>query len=142
MRVPANIAALAIVLGSVAMAQAEPGTRSVIELSGGTTVPANPSLPKLNLTNTQREQVRKAVLTEHNEVQFQLASTKSAKDFAPAVGAPLPGGVKAQALPQPVQSQIPQLRDFWYVKMKDQVLIVDGMTNKIVDAFSETQPVS
>jgi hypothetical protein len=29
-----------------------------------------------------------------------------------------------------------------YVKMKDQVLIVNGMTNKIVDMFSETQPLS
>jgi len=28
------------------------------------------------------------------------------------------------------------------VKMKGQVLIVNGMTNKIVDMFSETQPVS
>jgi hypothetical protein len=26
--------------------------------------------------------------------------------------------------------------------MKDQVLIVNGMTNKIVDMFSETQPLS
>jgi hypothetical protein len=29
-----------------------------------------------------------------------------------------------------------------YVKMKDQVLIVNGMTNKIADILSETQPFS
>ncbi len=37
---------------------------------------------------------------------------------------------------------LPELRDYLYVKMKDQVLIVNGMTNKIVDMFSETQPLS
>jgi len=29
-----------------------------------------------------------------------------------------------------------------YVKMKDHVLIVNGMTNRIVDMFSETQPLA
>ncbi|MCA6107412.1 hypothetical protein [Bradyrhizobium cenepequi] len=111
-------------------------------MSNGTKVPQNPSLPKLNLTNQQRENIRKAVLTEQNEVQFRLAATKSAKDFTPTIGAKLPKGVKAQSLPTPVLSQIPELRDYMYVKMKDQVLIVNGMTNKIVDMFSETQPPS
>jgi hypothetical protein len=34
------------------------------------------------------------------------------------------------------------MRDYMYVKMKDQVLIVIGMTNKIVEMFSETQLLS
>jgi hypothetical protein len=66
----------------------------------------------------------------------------AAKDFTPAVGATLPKGVKAQSLPTPVLSRIPELRDYMYAKMKDQVLIVNGMTNKIVDMFSETEPLS
>ena len=140
MKVPTIIAVFAIVLGGPVTAQAQPGTNTPIELSDGTKLTANPVLPKLELTNPQREQVRKAVLTEQNEVQ--LAITQAARDFAPAVGAKLPGGVEAQALPQPVQSEIPQLRDYWYVKMKDQVLIVDGMSRQIVDLFSGTQPVS
>ena len=90
----------------------------------------------------QREQIRKTVLTEHNEVEFRLKATKPAKDFTPAVGATLPKGVKAQSLPTAVLSRIPELRNYMYVKMKDQVLIVNGMTNKIVDMFSETQPLS
>jgi hypothetical protein len=36
---------------------------------------------------------------------------------------------------------MPELRDYMYVKMKDQVLIVNGLTNEIVDMFSETQPI-
>ena len=141
MRAPTTIVALAIILGGSAVSLAA-NVQGAVELSNGTEVPQNPSLRKLNLTNMQREQVRKMVLTEHNDVQFRLKTTKPAKDFTPAVGATLPKGVKAQSLPTPVLSQIPELRDYMYVKMKDRVLIVNGMTNKIVDMFPETQPVS
>jgi hypothetical protein len=142
MRAPTIIAALAIMLGGSAFSLAQPNVQGAVELRGGTKVPQNPSLPKLNLTNMQREQIRKAVLTEHNEVEFRLKATKPAKDFNPVVGATIPMGVKAQSLPTAVLSQTPELRDYMYVKMKDQVLIVNGMTNKIVDMFSETQPLS
>ena len=81
-------------------------------MSKGTKVPQNPSLPKLNLTNQQREQIRRTVLTEHNEVEFRLKATKAAKDFTPVVGVTLPKGLKAQSLPTRVLSQIPELRDY------------------------------
>lgn len=142
MRVPHTFVALAIILGGAAISLAQPNARGAVELSNGTKVPQNPSLPRLNLTNMQRDQIRKIVLTEHNEVEFRLKATKPAKDFTPAVGTTLPKGVKAQSLPIQVLSQMPELRDYMYVKMKDQVLIVNGMTNKIVDMFSETEPPS
>jgi hypothetical protein len=142
MRLRTLIVAIAIILDSTALSMAQQNVQCAVELTNGTKVSQNPSLPKLNLTNTQREQIRKAVLTEHNEVEFRLKATKSAKDFTPVVGAKIPKGVKAQSLPTPVLSQIPELRDYMYVKMKDQVLIVNGMTNKIVDMFPETQPLS
>jgi len=142
MRAPTIFAALAIILGGTALSLAQQSVPGAVELSNGTKVAQNPSLPKLNLTNMQREQIRKAVLTEQNEVEFRLKATRSAKDFTPAVGAKIPKGVKAQSLPTPVLSQMPELRDYLYVKMKDQVLIVNGMTNQIVDMFPETQPLS
>ncbi|MDA9422661.1 MULTISPECIES: hypothetical protein [Bradyrhizobium] len=142
MKVPAISVALAIILGSTALSLAQQSGRGAVELSNGTKVPQNPSLPKLNLTNMQREQIRKSVLPENTEVEFRLKSTKSAKDFNSAIGEKLPKGVKANSLPTQVLSQIPDLRDYLYVKMKDQVLIVNGMTNRIVDMFSETQPLS
>jgi hypothetical protein len=83
MRAPTIIAALAIMLGGSAFSLAQPNVQGAVELRGGTKVPQNPSLPKLNLTNMQREQIRKAVLTEHNEVEFRLKATKLAKDFNP-----------------------------------------------------------
>ena len=93
-----TIAVLAIILGSTAISLAQPNEQGAVELSDGTKVPQNPSLPKLNLTNVQREQIRRSVLTEHNEVEFRLNATKSAKDFVPVVGQTLPKGVKANSL--------------------------------------------
>jgi len=116
--------------------------QGAVELSTGTKVSQNPSLPKLSLTNAQREQIRKGVLGQNTEVEFRLKATKSAKDFTPQAGAKLPKGVKGQSLPTAVLAQLPQLRDYKYVTMKDQVLIVDSMTKKIVDVFSETQPLT
>jgi hypothetical protein len=142
MQAPAIIVALAMILGATTLSAAQPNLQGAVELSNGTKVPQNPSLSKLNLTNAQREQIRKAVLAEHNEVEFRLKAAKPAKDFNPVVGATIPKGVRAQSLPTPVLSQIPELRDYMYVKLKDQVLIVNGMTDKIVDVFSETQPLS
>jgi Spy/CpxP family protein refolding chaperone len=59
MRPPTIIAALAIILASTAPSPAQPNVQGAVELSNGTRVPQNPSLPKLNLTNMQREQIRK-----------------------------------------------------------------------------------
>lgn len=116
-----------------------PDMRGAVELNG-TKVPQNPKLPDLNLTNEQRERIRQGVLGRNTEVEFQLKSTKPAKEFMPAVGATLPKGVEGHSLPPEVLAQLPQLRDYKYVTMKDRVLIVNGMTKTIVDVFPETRP--
>jgi hypothetical protein len=95
--------------------------------------------PPLELTNAQRELVRQALLLKHNEVEFQLAETKSAKDFEPKVGENLPQGLVPDGFPDSVIQQLPQLRDYAYLKMKNRVLIIDATTRKIVDVFSETE---
>jgi len=135
------VAGTALALLVVALPAAAAEQSGAVALSSGMKVSQNPKLPKLNLTNAQREQIRKGVLTEHTEVEFQLKSTKNAKGFTPKVGAKLPKGVAGHSLPQPVLAELPKLRDYKYVKLKDQVLIVNAMTKKIVDVFSETQPV-
>jgi hypothetical protein len=133
------IAASVPALGTDEGAQKAQGA---VELSNGTKVLQNSKLPKLDLTNQQREQIRKSVLSQHSDVEFQLKSTKSAKNFRPQVGAKLPKGVKGHSLPPAVLSQMPQLRNYKYVALKDQVLIVNAMTKKIVDVFPETKPIT
>jgi len=112
-----------------------------VEQQGGA-VSQNVKLPALHLTNAQREQVRKAVLSKHSDVEFRLKSTKSAKDFEPRVGATLPQGLVPDGFPDSVIGQLPQLRNYAYLKLKDQVLIVDATSRKIVDMFSEAQPLT
>lgn len=137
-------AALMIAASAPALGADDAGQKAqgAVELSNGTTVPQNSKLLKLNLTDQQREQIRKSVLSQHSEVEFHLKSTKSAKNFMPQVGAKLPNGVKGHSLPPDVLAQMPQLRDYKYVALKDQVLIVNAMTKKIVDVFSETKPIT
>jgi hypothetical protein len=133
------MAATAPTFGADNQAQRNQGA---VELSDGTKVPQNPTLPKLNLTNEQREQIRKGVFGQNTEVEFRLKTTKAAKGFTPQVGVKLPKGVKGHSLPPSVLAKLPQLRDYKYVTMKDQVLIVNAMTKTIVDLFPETRPVT
>jgi len=97
-----------------------------------------PSLPKLHLNDDQREQIRQALLTKDTEVEFKLSTTKSAKDFTPKIGAMLPAVVKPDGLPSELTQQIPELADYGYSKMKDQILLVNELTGKIVEIISET----
>lgn len=122
------------------LASAADNTRGAVEQSGGNTVTQNPSLPQLHLTNTQREKIRQTLLTKHTEVEFRLKTTQAAKNFDPKIGAALPKGVKPDGLPSELTQQIPKLADYGYAKMKDQILLVNAMTGKIVDIIPELQP--
>jgi hypothetical protein len=130
-------AGTAIFIATVVPAFAQQGA---VELSNGTAIAQNPKLPKLNLTDAEREQIRRGVATANTEVEFHLKTTKGAKNFTPVVGAKLPKGVKGHSVPPTVLAQLPQLRDYKYVKMKNEILIVNAMTKTIVDMFPETPP--
>jgi len=101
-------------------------------------VSQNPVLPPLNLTDDQRAKIRQVLSTKNTEVTFQLKTTKPAQSFNPAVGAKLPTGLKANSLPLPLSYEMPVLKRYTYLKFKERVLIVNPMTGKIVDMFSET----
>jgi hypothetical protein len=133
-------AVLALAICGAHADENQPSPGAVEQQSGA--VSQNVKLPALHLTNPQREQVRKAVLTKHNDVEFQLAETKSAKDFEPKVGTTLPQGLVPDGFQDSVIGQLPQLRDYAYLKLKEQVPIVDAIGRKIVDMFSETRPLT
>jgi len=101
-------------------------------------VSQKPQLPPVNLTDDQRAKIRQVLSTRNTEVTFQLKTTKPAQSFEPMVGAKVPMGLKAHSLPPPLIYEIPALKHYTYLKLKGQVLIVDPMTGKIVDMFSET----
>jgi hypothetical protein len=126
--------ALLILPAAASSAAAEPGA---VILSNGTQVPQVLHRGRLKLTDAQRAQIRDAVLTEDTQIEFNLKANKSAKNFTPAVGAKLPKGVKGLGLPQSLLVKQPQLADYGYVKMKNQVLIVNQMSHTIVDLIPQ-----
>jgi hypothetical protein len=128
-----------LLLNACAAASAEEKPHGGTVVQDSDNISQNPSLPKLNLDTAQREQVRQALLTKHTEVEFRLKATKSANDFTPTIGAKLPKGVAPDGLPSELIQRIPQLADYGYAKMKDQILIVNELDGKIVEIIPETQ---
>jgi hypothetical protein len=90
---------LGLFLATAAAAPASDDTRGAVEQSGGYKVPQNPSLPKLNLSDAQREQIRKALLTRNTQIEFKMKETKPAESFEPKIGAALPAPVKPTGFP-------------------------------------------
>lgn len=103
--------------------------------SGETTAPD--SRQSLHLTDAQRQQVRTAVAGEDTEVTFQLKATKPLADFTPNVGGQIPSQLPAHAMPPALAQKLPILANYQYVKVKNQILIVNPMTKKIIDMFPE-----
>jgi len=113
-------------------------TRGAVPQSIPPPVSQNPSVPPLQLSQTQRDKIRRAVSSEDTEVSFALKSAKAAQKFDPSIGAKLPSGVGLHPLPQPLARQMPLLKRYTYVKFKHQVLIINPLTRKIVEMFPET----
>jgi hypothetical protein len=99
--------------------------------------PVAPATPPLHLSDAQRTRIAGVLKKQDTETEFKLKKAKSAKSFEPKIDEKLPKGLKGQAFPQPLLTEITPIRQYTYLKLKGQVLIVNPMTNKIVDMFPE-----
>lgn len=97
-----------------------------------------PHLSQLKLSDTQRQKIRQAVMSEDTEVTFQLKTTKPLKNFKPALGAKIPAHLPTHPLPSRVASEFPILKNYKYTKVKGEVLIVNPMTKNVIDIFPES----
>lgn len=81
----------------------------------------------LALTDTQRQQVRQAVASAGTD-------DKLPPDFTPTVGAKVPKQKKLplHPLPQDISRQIPALKQYYYGKLPNNVLIVDPVAKTVV----------
>jgi hypothetical protein len=93
--------------------------------------------PPLRLSDDQRAKIQQVLKGENTEVQFSLKSNKPAEGFQPSVGAKIPAGLQPHALPPPLLAEMPLLKRYAYLKFKQQVLIIDPMSRKVVDMFPE-----
>lgn len=135
----AVIGAACLGITSVIAQSAKTGQPGDVVLSAGpTAVTQKSSPPPLSLSDEQRTKIKQVLSTKDSEVSFLLKDTKPAKSVDPRIGEKLPSGLKAHALPPPLIYEIPVLKRYSYLKFKQQVLIVNPMTHKIVDMFPES----
>jgi hypothetical protein len=87
-----------------------------------------PPKPPLKLTEEQKQRVVQAIGKENT-----LA--KAPEGFAPAIGAhvPIQSKLPGHPLPRPLVYEIPALKNYYYVKLDDRVLIVDPMTKTVAE---------
>jgi hypothetical protein len=111
----------------------------VIVQSGTAGVPVEGKTPPLQLSDDQRARIREVLLTRHTEIDLALKEHAKSKDFEAKIDEAVPKDLKGEAFPQPLLSEIPTIRQYTYLKFKGQVLIVNPMTDKIVDMFPETK---
>ena len=127
--ISASIAASAV----SSLAGAETADSGAVIQSVPPPVSQKPSIPPLQLSDEQRTKIRQAVSAEHSDVSFALKKAKSAESFTPSIGAALPKSLTPHPLPRPLIYEIPALKRYSYVKFKDEVLIINPMTRKIVE---------
>jgi hypothetical protein len=123
---------------TTALGEGAPPSTGAVEQNVPPPVSQEPSVAPLQLSDEQRTKIKQALSSEHTEVSFALKSAKGAQNFEPSPGATVPKGLKLHPLPRPLVYDIPVLKRYTYLKFKQEVLIVNPMTHKIVDMFPET----
>ena len=88
------------------------------------------SAPALN--DTQRQQVWQAVMGRATDDNVP-------EGFQPLVGAKVPTQSKLplHPLPQPLANEIPVLKQYYYAKLPDKVLLVDPVSRKVVEVIAQ-----
>lgn len=105
-------------------------------LSDGTVILDRSTPDQLRLTDDQRVQIRAAVNARSSEVDFPLSTADAAKSFQPAIGAAVPTTLEGQTLPIALTDRIPALRDYVYLKLPAQAVIVNPMSRNVVEIVS------
>ena len=84
--------------------------------------------PPLKLTDAQKQRVAQAI-------NGKDTLDKLPEGFTPAIGAKMPiqSKLPEHPLPRPLVSEIPALKNYYYVQLDDKVLIVDPMTKTVVE---------
>ena len=117
-------AILLLLLGGAAV----PAAAQMAPTSPG--VETNPAaVPDLKLTPAQRQTIYASI---SNQKQKETAPP----DFRAAVGALVPPSVELQALPKTIVELIPELKDYEYAMVANQVLLVDPKNKQVVEVIN------
>jgi hypothetical protein len=92
--------------------------------------PANPAaVPSLKLTPAQKQ-------TIYASISSQKQKETAPPTFRVAVGAVVPPSVELQALPKTIVDLIPELKDYEYAMVTNQVLLVDPKTKQVIEIIN------
>jgi hypothetical protein len=120
---------LRIIIAALALAMAIAGGPAAAQLHSPTGTVADPITAKapLALTEAQRQRVIAAVSKEDT-------LDKLPPDFQPAIGAKIPPQKKlaAHPLPRPLVYEIPALKQYYYARLPQRVLIIDPTKKEVV----------
>jgi len=112
------------------VAGGDTASASAVEATARTAGAQKKTAPALN--DAQRHQVWQAVMARPTD-------DKLPADFQPAVGTKVPSQKKLplHPLPRPLVTQLPALKQYYYAKLPDKVLLVDPMARKVVDVITQ-----
>jgi hypothetical protein len=89
--------------------------------------------PPLQLSEEQRRKIQDALVTAHS-------AQKTPDKFEPKVGAKVPTKLKLEAMPAPLINQEPVLKQYDFIKLENDLLVVDPMNATIVAVIPRKFP--
>jgi hypothetical protein len=91
--------------------------------------------PPLQLSDEQRQKIQDALVTAHS-------AQKAPDNFEPKVGAKVPNKLKLDVMPAPLINQEPVLKQYAFIKLEKDLLVVDPMEITIVAVIPRKFPAS
>jgi uncharacterized protein DUF1236 len=124
---PCCAAALILLMG-LAMAQDNKPTIQPNELTDSAK-----QKPPLQLSEQQRSKIQDALVSAHS-------AQKTPDKFEAKVGAKVPTALKLDAMPAPLINQEPVLKQYDFVKLENDLLVVDPMNSTVVAVIPRKFP--
>jgi hypothetical protein len=89
--------------------------------------------PPLQLSDEQRRKIQDALVTVHS-------AQKTPDKFEAKVGEKVPTALKLDAMPAPLINQEPVLKEYDFVKLDNDLLVVDPMNSSVVAVIPRKFP--
>jgi hypothetical protein len=114
-----------VLLASAGVASAQIGAAPPT-IQDGTIGRGEINPPQWRLTDTQRGAIAAAVRHDKRAAEPSIS-------FVPSVGAPVPPAIELYMLPDKILAEVPATRSVKYTVMKNQLVLVDPTTMRVVD---------
>jgi hypothetical protein len=89
--------------------------------------------PPLQLSDDQRRKIQDALVTAHS-------AQKTPENFEAKVGTKVPTKLKLDAMPAPLINEEPILKEYDFVKLDNDLLVVDPMNSNVVAVIPRKFP--